>query len=420
MARQVMNGRPMKVWCLMKDQFAHVKPVEEHLGGEAEFFYDGAWEPEAMVRSAPDIVLCVNDYAFEIAQCLDAARRARIPSLVLQDGVLEWRCQYENPLFGSGGGAPQHQPVLADKIACLGPQSARQIAAWGSARAVEVTGMPRMDTLLARRSPPVNIPGRRVLIMTAKNPGFTEAQTALTLQSLRDVKMTLEALPQVETIWRVSRNIAETLGVENQFKELSALDLADVLEKSDAVITTLSTAILEAMLLKRPVAALDYHNVPRFVPTAWNVTAPGQILNVVGSLLAPSGRLLAFQEDCLHDSLACDGAASPRVAELIRRMVTQGSVVREGGSPLSLPANLLGSGPEHVSTRSASLADLYPDQPVYGESDIPSLQVRLARLQKKNEQLQKDLDRRGVGYGLYAFGRSVAAFLKSKSTFRRT
>src|SRR5690606_26345251 len=125
-----------------------------------------------MLKAAPDILVCVNDFPYEIMRCIDAARAANIPSLVLQDGILEWRCQYENPTFGFGGGAPQHQPVIADKIACIGHQSARQIAAWGNAHKVVVTGMPRMDYLLDYEVTPPSHPAKRLLVMTAKKPGF--------------------------------------------------------------------------------------------------------------------------------------------------------------------------------------------------------------------------------------------------------
>ena len=125
--------RMIKAWCLMRDQYAHVKPVEETFGAAAEFIYDSEWDADKLTAAEPDIVVCVNDHSYEVAQCLLAARGAGIPSLVVQDGILEWRCQYENPRFGAGGAAPQHQPVMADKIACIGAQSARQIAAWGNA-----------------------------------------------------------------------------------------------------------------------------------------------------------------------------------------------------------------------------------------------------------------------------------------------
>lgn len=421
--------RPLRVWCLMRDQFAHVRPVAEHMGARAEFIYDDTWEPARLLEAKPDIVLCVNDWPSGVARCLDAARDAGIPSLVLQDGILEWRCQYENPLFGAGGGAPQHQPVLADRIACIGRQSARQIAAWGNAGRVEATGMPRMDHLLARAVKPRRTPGKCILVMTAKKAGFTEEQSAVTLRSLEDVRAHLATLTDMEVIWRVSTEMAEVLGVANLMRETSSVELTEVVERSDAVITTISTAILESMLLDRPVAALDYHNVPRFVPTAWTISAPEHIAPVVSQILHPDARRMAFQRDALHDSLECDGAAAPRVAALIEQMASGAARVR---SVAGTTASSLGeAGPGHAAAGargahaagaiagaiadgaahadgSPSLEELYPDQPVFAEHDVRRLQVRLARAEKDRERLERELARRSVARRLYALGRSLA------------
>jgi hypothetical protein len=371
----------LNIWCLLRDQFAHVKPVEAALGDRAAFHYDATWEPAALVQARPDLVLCVNDYQYDVVRCLDAARQAGIPSLTLQDGILEWRCQYENPLFGAGGGAPQHQPVMADKIACLGRQSARQIAAWGNAGKVEVTGMPRLDALRAGQWPPVRTPGTRVLVMTAKNPGFTPAQRDVTLQSLRDVQQYLATQPHLEVLWRVGRSVAEALRVENQMQEISTLDLVRVLERADAVITTPSTAMLEAMVLGRPVAALDYHNVPRFVPTAWTIAARDHIQPVLAELLSPPLVKMAFQRDCLADCLWTGGAAADRVATLMTKMV---ELAR---GPQRLPANLLdGAALEHSNP--PALQELYAEQSVFRETDLRALQVRLARAENENLRLK--------------------------------
>lgn len=435
--------RPLRVWCLMRDQFAHVRPVEAYMGGRAEFIYDGEWESARMVDSRPDLVLCVNDWPSGIARCLDAARDAGIPSLVLQDGILEWRCQYENPLFGAGGGAPQHQPVLADRIACIGRQSARQIAAWGNAGRVEATGMPRLDHLFARESRARRTPGRCILVMTARKAGFTEAQNAVTLRSLEDVRSHLATLPGVEVIWRVSREMADALGVTNLMRDTSSLELTEVVERADAVITTLSTAVLESMALDRPVAALDYHNVPRFVPTAWTISAPEHIAPVVVELLAPGARKMAFQRDCLHDCLECDGPAAPRVAALIERMAAgeAGGVVGvAAGAAAGAPAGVTvgvaagvaamqdgrvarrgavgreGSLAQDVTSArggaagaigSPSLAELYPDQEVFAEHDVKRLQVRLARSEKDRERLERELRRRSLVHRLYTLGKSL-------------
>lgn len=409
--------RPIKVWCLLRDQFSHLKPVEAQFGPRAEFVFDSEWNPEAMLTGRPDIVACVNDHPFEIAQCLDAARKSGIPSLVLQDGILEWRCQYENPLFGSGGGAPQHQPVLADKIACLGQQSARQIASWNNANKVEVTGMPRLDYLSHRTFMPARRPGSRILVMTAKNPGFTPQQAAITLRSLEDVKTHLAGIPNVDVRWRVSKDLARRLGVPNQLQNCASEEFVDLVERVDAVITTPSTAMLEAMLLERPVAALDYHNVPRFVPTAWTISAREHIQGVVAELLAPPARKLAFQRDCLEDCLAYHGSAAARVRTLMEQMIAGARTTRDSMASLHLPSQLLP--PDMHRSRKHSnftLPELYPNHPSFRDDNIEALQVRLARLQKKNEELQLALSHRGIQYGVYTIGKQLAHYLRSKAT----
>ncbi len=374
----------MKVWCLLRDQLAHVKPVEAAFGAEAEFIHDGEWNPAAMLKAHPNIVLSINDYSFDIARCLDAARKNKIPSLTLQDGILEWRCQYENPLFGAGGGAPQHQPVLTDKIACIGHQSLRQIAAWGNADKVELTGMPRLDPLCSNRFTPAQNPGSRLLVMTAKNPGFTAEQRNTTLRSLRELKEELDALQKIKVFWRVSKNVAQELKVENQLNEIGSAELTRVVEQADAVISTPSTAMLEAMLLGRPVAALDYHNVPRFVQTAWTISARGHIRNVVAEILNPSPAKMAFQQEQLADNLVCDGCAAQRVRRLMEVMVEFSR--RQNCAPL--PVDILGEQNSYKFFQPFPLNQLYGTQSVFAQMDLGTLQVRLARAENENARLK--------------------------------
>ncbi|MDB6027437.1 MAG: hypothetical protein JWM68_3660 [Verrucomicrobiales bacterium] len=378
----------MKVWCLLRDQFAHVKPVEAAFGRAVEFVYDDEWDPSALVNASPDIVLCVNDYPFDIARCLDAAREQRIPSLDLQDGILEWRCQFENSLFGAGGGAPQHQPVLADKIACIGQQSLRQIAAWGNAAKVELTGMPRLDQLCSSRGVSQKSEGTRVLVMTAKNPGFTPAQRETTIRSLNDLKGYLDSQPQIQTLWRVSRGVADILGVRNQLSEVCTAELRTAVEQVDAVITTPSTAMLEAMLLHKPVAALDYHNVPSFFQTAWRISAPDHIHGVIRELLEPSVAKLAYQSEILADSLICDGCASHRVRRLMEKMVAVAK--NSGRNDLCFPTDLLDQQNTYHFFQPKRSAELYPGHSVFEENNLESLRVRLARAASENARLKAE------------------------------
>ncbi|EEF63161.1 hypothetical protein [Pedosphaera parvula] len=382
--------QPIKIWCLLRDQFGHVQPVESAFKQEAEFIFDEIWDPNHLVSSHPDIVLCVNDYYYDVVRCLDEARKAGIPSLVLQDGILEWRCQYSNPLFGAGDGAPQHQPVMSDKIATIGHQSARLIAGWGNADKVEITGMPRMDYLLSHQTGRIRTPGSRLLVMTAKNPGFTLEQRETTLRSLQDTKAFLETLPGVEVGWRVSRGLASALGVENQLEKISSLELVKVLEGVDAVISTPSTAVLEAMLLGRPVAALDYPNSPRFLQTAWTISAKEHLAAVVPELLNPSATKLAFQRDCLADSLECDGPAAQRVCSLIRQMIAIAKEARRTGREPGFPADMLASTGSFHTFKMPPLGVMYEGHSVFQENNQTTLQLRLARAENENRILKTE------------------------------
>ena len=402
------------MWCLLRDQFAHVNPVEEFLGDRAEFIHDSSWEPRRMLSASPDLVLCVNDVHYGVARCLDAARTAGIPSLVMQDGILEWRCQYENPRLGAGGGAPQHQPVLADKIACIGPSSARHIASWGNVSKVEVTGMPRLDYLLRRERPPKRRPGSRLLVMTAKKPGFTEHQTRLTLGSLSGLKEYLLSRAEIEVVWRLTKDLSSQLGVENQLKSLEGSELADLLAQVDGMITTPSTAMLEGMIVDRPVACLDYHNAPRFVPTAWTISAPTHIAGVVTEMMAPPAAKMAFQRECLLDCLSWPSPASPRVAELIVGMAAAARDARRQGHRPHLPAGMLVLTHPTSEERLAPLAEVYPGSKVFQDNDIQSLQVRLARAENENLCLTRQQSQRGIGYWIQLAGRETARRLKTR------
>lgn len=382
--------RRRRVWCLLRDQQAHVEPVKKRLGESVDWVYDPEWQPRQMLDASPDVVICVNEYHHDVGRCLEAAREAKIPSLLLQDGILEWRCQYENPLFGAGNGVPQHQPVLSDKIACLGQESARHIASWGNRDRVEVTGMPRLDFLLERQVAPRVAERRTVLVMTAKNPGFTPAQKEVTLQSLADLKRHLEARREVSVLWRVSREVARELGVENQYQETSALELVAVIERADAVITTLSTAMLEAMLCARPVAILDYHNVPRFIDAAWVITAERHISSVVSELFEPSVRKLAYQAECLAAALRFDGSAAARVAGLVEEMAERGALARNSGQALRLPANLVEGNDCAWHLPMPALSALYPGHPAFIESSDQLLRSRLARCEGELRRLREE------------------------------
>src|SRR5262245_34193200 len=272
------------------------------------------------VRMATPGEVCVlfNEYfpRFRDA-CLDLKAKG-CPTLYAVDGILEWRNSWELPEQGTCC-LWVMRPVLSDKIACIGRSQARVLESWGNLGKCEVVGVPRFDAL-ANRQPRQRKPDDpiRVLVLTAKCPGFNPEQVARTTRSLIDLKRWFDShlrlgTTRLEPVWRITHGLEAAIGVKNQLDDTTGADLASTLKTVDAMITTPSTAMLEGMLQGVPVALLDYHNRPHYVPAAWRITAGDQLDEVLPELLSPSPARLLYQDSLLHDSLECHTPATPRL-----------------------------------------------------------------------------------------------------------
>jgi hypothetical protein len=329
---------------------------------------------------------------------LEASRRG-IPTLHIVDGIIEWRNCWENPRSQTEHhGMPLLMPVLADKIACIGRSQARILEAWGNRGKCEVIGVPRFDRLLGR-TPRVRQDGPfRLLIMTAKTPGFTDEQIAIARRSLVDLKAWIESYNHsshipIRPIWRVTAGLSNDLCVPNELRDTTGADLATVLSDVDAVITTPSTAILESMLYDLPVAVLDYTNSPQFVAAAWSVSCREHLDQVVRELICPPQSKRLHQKSLLCDHLECHTPATPRLVTLIREMLRwsqhRSAVERSNRLPFRILPNDDGENSSREQTVDFSL--LFPEHSVFAETDLVRLQaelghVRLA-LKSKTEEL---------------------------------
>lgn len=394
----------IKVRCLLSDQLSHVRPVETYLVDTAQFIYDAAWIPDNITLENTDIVLCVNEHHYNIAKCIERCHQRGIPTLTLQDGILEWRCQYQNPLFAAGGGAAQHQPVLADKIACIGTQSARHLASWGNGYKIEVTGMPRMDALFSCKDLAKEQDGRpRILIMTAKQPWFDHEQKKIIVRSLLDARDYFESLNTVDVIWRINKEAQNILGVENKLKTFSTIEINSVLDHVNAVICTPSTAIIESMLKNKPVAILDFTLSPQIITSPWIISDKTHFNIIVPDILnAPEIKML-HQRTCLYDALRCDGESAPRVAELIIKMVQHANQFRSIGLPINFPENMLGDNKIITASTLPPLAVLYPKHKIFNTNEINKLKTHASRLEKEYHTAKNELNKRSFSYWFSSF-----------------
>ena len=231
--------------------------------------------------------------------------------------------------------------------------------------------------------------------MTARTPGFTDEQRALTCRSIRDMKFWLSHNPcigdtPIEPVWRLTDGLDQEIRVTNSLTDVSGRDLADVLNRVDAVLTTASTAMLEAMLLGLPVALLDYHGCPQFVPAAWTISAPRHLDQILPELINPAPAKMLFQDTVLHDSLECLTPAAPRMVQLVEAMLRIGYQCRQAKQPVAFPSRILqdDQAGHHMLEKRFNMRQLYPDQPAFSENDSTVLQVELELSRRETRRLR--------------------------------
>ena len=361
-----------------------------------------------------------GDLAIFYTEHFDAFREAslqlkekQVATLYMIDGILEWRNAWENSPDEVASPYTM-RPALSHKIACIGASQARTLSAWGNADKVEVVGIPRLDQLQAnfgetdavsshvdRDQADAQTAPIRLLVMTAKTPAFTVSQLETVRRSLQDLLAWQQTNPsigqrKIEFTWRLTRGLAEELSVDNQLGNLAGADLHNQLKQVDAVITTPSTAALEAMRMDLPVAQLDYHNCPHYVRTGWNIAFAQHITEAVTQMSNREPARMLFQRHQLADSLYLESNATERLVSLIELMLGLSKKQIAAGQELSFPANMLPRPKQQLVD--FDHASLY-GAAEFAESDVTVLQCQLSHsrreidhLNAQVQQLQSELD----------------------------
>ncbi|MFN6206830.1 MAG: hypothetical protein ACK49R_10335 [Planctomycetota bacterium] len=355
--------------------------------------------PEALLGTCQpgDLVLFYSEHFDRFRAVVEALRARQVGTLYLIDGILEWRNAWENRLEEPA--CPwTMRPVLCDVAACIGTSQARILAGWGNFGRLEIVGVPRFDRLrepfLTRQFPRRDRDGQfRLLVMTAKCPGFTPDQIATTVRSLQDVRdqfpRRLADGREVVVTWRLTAGLADSLQVENQIMDLTGVELSKVLAEQDAVISTPSTAGLEAMLTGRPLAWLDYHRVPQWVPAAWTIGSAEDLPKVIEELARPAARRMLWQEQLLLDHLYLGEPATERLDRLLQRMLQRLAEAVNASAPVDFSGPLL----EPPSSQALDFdhASLYPSFSEFEEREITVLQTEWAHARREIAQLQREL-----------------------------
>lgn len=294
----------------------------ELLGVAPSYLLDGLpHELETRPRPRPDVVLVSREWSRGVRVAVARARRKGIPVVYLMDGVIEWSYIWNNQSFVRPEGTVL-QPLLADHLCVVGRHQARILASLGLGGRTHLVGLPRLDDVDRRRIVDPDSP-RSVVITTARTPAHNVEQKVMVRRALRDLHQWFAAHPAVQPVWRIAPELAIEIGVETS----PDVSLVEVLQTAAGLISFPSTTVLEGMLMGVPTAQIDYRAVPQYVESGWQIRAADHIHGVIQELLHPRPERLAYQAACLNDELE-RGAASERLAAVIRQVVHEGSTDR--------------------------------------------------------------------------------------------
>ncbi len=292
------------------DHFAGIDAALHSLGADA------TWIP---LELAPQrlghqtrVVAVDNACSFEALSVLRRARRGGACTVLMMDGITEYRNTFLNPVAG-----PDFlRPAPVDVIACAGRVDAARLADLGNDAVA--TGLPRLAAI-----EPSDLPEQPVIMVaTARQPAFgldERARLVATLRLLRDRLTALGVVPR----WRLTGGLDVELGVETDTAPVTAS-----LAGCRGVITTPSTLLIEAMRAGRPTALLYPFDAPCWPRAEWMLD--GTVLSdrerldaAIRSLLEPGPDRYRRQLNVLDEMHRQDRPPAEAVAELLVQLVTQ-------------------------------------------------------------------------------------------------
>ncbi len=396
----------------------HAAPLQSHLPISI-----ADTDVVAQTASAGDVAIFYSEH-FDRFRTLCMTLKARgVATLYAIDGILEWRNAWENKVDELA--CPwTMRPCLSHIVATIGPRQTAILNSWGNARQTITIGLPRLDPLATSflqslddtnetfgkgttsattvgQHKPENLSASvcsqstfRILVMTAKCPGFTPQQIETTRLSLAAIQAQLQSTivegKSVEIVWRLSGDLPEQLGVVNAGTAGQSSQLPDLLCNVDAVITTASTAILEAMLVDRPVAILDFHNTIAYTDAAFRISHASQILPIVQQMTHwdKHSAKRQMQHYFLNEALASDGRSTQRMVALIKAMQDVALTQCQQNKPLCLSNIQLSQAiPDIDSVQNFEHTHLFPNKLSVSDLNLIQWQTYAAQLERENERL---------------------------------
>lgn len=309
------------------DHFPGVAEALELRGYPSAFLTPAS--TELINLHTPDVVAVKETQSPLSMWALRRAHDLGARSVLLMDGVLEYRNTFLNPFVGKGF----LHPALTHTVACAGPMDEALLRSWGNDAVA--TGLPRINHAFPAPLPapePGSSPA--ILIATANRPAFTPDERTRLLAALRLVRDALSRR-RVPTLWRLTAGLDAELGVSN-----APGSLRSCLERASAVLTTPSTLAIEAMVCGRPTGLIHPQPGPLWQRTPWIWRADASQASPVTPSRAEPGPSAQESLDSLLESILAPSQAEIQ-AQARDLALQHGSMVRPDEPAANCVAELL-------------------------------------------------------------------------------
>jgi hypothetical protein len=315
---------------------------------------------ENLVRAvAPDAMMLLNETGIFERALVIAARRARVPTLAVQHGIItesDSAYMFEADEIAVPIGSDISNPPLPDVTAVYGEHDLGTLTKLSSypAEAVVVTGQPRYDRLASILKGPspeqmrallqLPVEGKIVLWLTQSH-ALGAAELERTADEVFSAAAALEGAAVI-----VKQHPAETMAHTAALQSANLarsgraiiidrrLDTLEVIRASDVVITKHSTSGVEAAALDKPLIVLNLGGAPDVAGyvregIAVGVYTQGELAPAIRRLLRGEDPTTASRPAYVKRHLhAIDGLAGRRVAEVVARMINRKDASARSGN----------------------------------------------------------------------------------------
>lgn len=354
-------------------------------------------EQIASIANVGDVAIFFSEHFDRFRNAVFDLKQKGVATIYQIDGILEWRNAWENRIDEPA--CPwTMRPVLCDIAACIGNAQKRILDSWGNGDKTIVTGLPRLTGLIDRyevNDAVVPVDGKlKILITTAKWPGFTSEQMDNARRVLSDLKSYFDETKtisgrSVEVTWRLTQHLADEIKVKNNLSSIQGSEIQEVIGDHHMVLTTPSTVQLESMLMGRPTAIIDYNNCPHYVDAAWKIGTRENIGRVLESMAQPANERMEYQRLLLHENLDTRPNPEDRLIDLVNQAHSL-SLAKVKINNQSIQSIEPTTGLDHKQC--LDLQTQYGKHHDFREFDVIELQAQLAHSRREIDLRQARID----------------------------